>query len=178
MTKKAKVKVELDTKPAKAELRKLGKEGEKSAGRVNDSLGGGFGRAGAMGAVAGAGFGLAQRAASSATGGVISEAFSGFTSWADDKAGGPEARAAKGAREQTKSAYAEIVGRMKDPSVTPDIRNYYNNVKDLRETTERGNSVIDQALGGVEIKEGVQKVVDKISIVGHEIINALGFGGK
>tara|TARA_R110000803_G_scaffold51337_4_gene106225 strand:- start:9296 stop:9832 length:537 start_codon:yes stop_codon:yes gene_type:complete len=178
MTKKAKVKVELDTKPAKAELRKLGKEGEKSAGRVNDSLGGGFGKSAALGAVAGAGFGLAQRMASSATGGVVSEAFAGANAWLDDRAGGPEARASKSAREQTKGAYAEIVGRMKDPSVTPDIRNYYNNVKGLREITERGNSAIEQDLGGGAIKEGIENVMETITSVGERVVAVLGLGGK
>lgn len=178
MTKKAKVKVELDTKPAKAELRKLGKEGEKSAGRVNDSLSGGFGKAAAMGAVAGAGFGLAQRAVSRASSGVISEAFSGFNAGLDDMAGGPEARAAKSAREQTKGAFAEIIGRMKDPTVTPDIRNYYNNVKGLREITERGNSAIDQEFGGEAIKKGIDAVTSVIAEVGESIVNAVQFGGK
>lgn len=182
MTKKATVKVELDTKPGKAELRKLTKEGEKSAGKVNDSLGGGFGRAGALGAVAGAGFGLAQRAASRAAGfmpDAISEGMKGFTSWADDKTGGPEARAAKGAREQTKSAYAEIIGRQKEPTVTPGMRNYFNNVKGLREITERGNTAIDQEFGGGKaVAEGIQTLVDTANSGFQGLKDVLGFGGK
>lgn len=182
MTKKATVKVELDTKPGKAELRKLTKEGEKSAGKVNDSLGGGFGRAGALGAVAGAGFGLAQRAASRVSGfmpDVVSEASAGFFAGMSDTFGGPEARAAKGAREQTKAAYAEIIGRQKEPTVTPGMRNYFNNVKGLREITERGNTAIDKEFGGgTAISDGIQTVVDTVSSGFEGLKDVLGFGGK
>jgi len=179
--KKAKVKVELDTRPGKAELRKLAKEGEKSAGRVNDSLGSGFGRAAALGAVAGAGFGLAQRAASRVAGfmpDVISEGTAGFRAKFDAGLGGIEARAARGAREETKSAYAEIVGRMKEPSVTPEMRNYYNNVKDLREITERGGSVIDQELGGDLVKDAIETITNTITSGFDRIVDALPIGGK
>jgi len=181
MTEKAKVKVELDTRPGKAELRKLAKEGEKSAGRVNDSLGAGFGRAAALGAVAGTGFGLAQRAASRVAGfmpAVVSESTAGDFAALNNFLGGPGARAAQGAREQTKSAYAEIVGRMKNPTVTPDIRNYYNNVRGLREITERGNSVIDQELGGTVITDSITTVVEALSSGFDRLIDALPIGGK
>ena len=181
MTKDAKVKVELDTGPAKSELRKLTKEGENSAGRVNDSLGGGFGRAATLGAAAGVGFGLAQRAASRVAGfmpDVISEATVGFRSGIDQSLGGVEARAAKSAREQTKASYAELVGRMKEPTVTPDMRNYYNNVKGLREITERGGSVIDQQLGGNIVKDAFETITETISSGFQSIIDALPLGGK
>ena len=82
MTKEAKVKVELDSGPAKAELRKLGKEGEAAADRTSGSLGG----AAALGAAAGVGFGLAQQAASRLSGfmpDAISEATVGFRAGAD-----------------------------------------------------------------------------------------------
>lgn len=181
MTEKAKVKVELDTKPAKGELRKLTKEGEKSAGRVNDSLGGGLGRSAMLGAAAGAGFGLAQRAASRVAGfmpDVISEATVGFTSGIDAALGGVEARAAKSVREETKSAYSEIIGRMKEPTVTPGMRSYFNNVKDLREITERGGSTIDQQLGGNVVKDAFETVTETISNGFQSIVDALPLGGK
>ncbi|MCP4794038.1 MAG: hypothetical protein GY882_12025 [Actinomycetia bacterium] len=181
MTKKARVRLGLDTKAAEADLRDLAKEGEKSAGKVNDSLGGGFGRAAALGAVTGAGFGLAQRAASRIGGfmpDVISEASVGTRANIDDFFGGPAARAARGAREQTKSAYAEIIGRMKEPTVTPGIRNYYNNVKDLREITERGNTKIDQELGGDIVEDAFEGIKNTITGGFDRIIEALPIGGK
>lgn len=182
MTEKAKVKVELDTKPGKAELRKLTKEGEKSAGRVNDALGGGLGRAGALGAVAGAGFGLAQRAASRVSGfmpDVVGESMAGFSAGMSEEFGGPEARAAKFAREQTKSAFAEIIGRQKEPTVTPGMRNYFNNVKQVREITERGNSAIDQEFGGGKaIADGIRTVVGAIGDAATTVTDFLGIGGK
>lgn len=181
MTQKAKVKVELDTGPGKAELRKLAKEGEKSAGRVNDSLGGGFGRAAALGAGAGAGFGLAQRAASRVSGfipDVISEGTVGFRAGIDARFGGVDARASRGARETTKAAYSEIIGRMKEPTVTPEIRNYYNNVKDLREITERGASAIDQELGGDVIKDAFESIMEIFNSGIERIVGALPIGGK
>lgn len=181
MSEKAEIKVELDTRAGKAELRKLAKEGEKSAGRVNDSLGAGFGRAAALGAVAGAGFGLAQRAASRVSGfipDVISEGTAGFRASVDAKFGGVEARASRGAREQTKAAYSEIVGRMKEPSVTPEIRNYYNNVKDLRRITESGGSAIDKELGGDLVEDVFKSVIDSITAGFDRVISVITFGIK
>ena len=181
MTKKATVKVELDTRPGKAELKKLSKEGEKSAGRVNDSLGGGFGRAATIGGIAGAGFGLAQRAASRVSGfmpDAFSEATAGGRASLDSFFKGPEARAAKSAREETKSAFAEIVGRMKEPTVTPGMRNYFNHVKGLREITEKGNSFIDQNLGGTVVKDGIESLMGSVASGFQSVIDALPLGGK
>jgi hypothetical protein len=181
MTQKAKVKVELDTGPAKAELRKFAKEGEQSAGRVNQAVQGGVGRAAALGAAAGIGFGLAQRAASrigSLTPDVIGEGTAGFRAGLDDFFGGPEARAARAAREQTKDAYAEIIGRQKNPTVTPDIRNYYNTVREFREISERGGAAIDKQLGAEYIDDAVQSFVGAIDNGFDRIIDALQVTGK
>lgn len=174
---KARVKLVLDLAEAKAELRKLAKEGEQSAGRVNDALGGGFGRAAALGVGAGAGFGLAQRAASRVAGfmpDVISEGTAGTRARMDDWLGGPDARAARGAREQTKAAYSEIIGRMKDPKVTPDVRNYFNNVKDMREITERGNTAIDKEFGGDEVGKAFDSIIDTITSGFDSVVSAIG----
>lgn len=181
MTQKAEVRVALDTSAAKADLRKLAKEGEQSAGRVNDALGGGLGRSAAIGAVAGAGFGLAQRAASRVAGfmpDIISESTVGVRAGLDATFGGPEARAAMGAREQTKAAYSEIVGRMANPHVTPEMKNYYNNIKNLREISERGNSAIDQELGGEFVKGAFQILSESITSGFDRIVSALPIGGK
>ena len=181
MTQKAKVKIELDTGPGKAELRKLAKEGEASAGRVNDSMSQGFGRAAALGAVAGAGFGLAQRAASRLAGFIpdaISEGTVGIRAHFDSRFGGPDARAARSAREQTKAAYSEIVGRMKEPQITPEIRNYYNNVRDRREISEKGGAAIDKELGGDILQEALDGLISAISSGFDRIVDALPIGGK
>ena len=181
MTEKARVKVEIDTSLSKRELKKLVKEAEKSAGKVNDSITGGLGRAAALGGLAGAGFGLAQRAASRVGGfmpDVISEGTVGFRAGIDDMLGGPEARASRSAREQTSSAYSEIIGRMKEPSVTPEIKNYYNNVKDLREITERGGSVIDQELGGEAVKTALDSLIEAITGGFDRVVESLPIGGK
>ena len=180
MSKKATVKVRLDTRGAKADLKGLTKEGEATAARVNKDVGG-FGRAATMGAVAGAGFGLAQRAASRVAGfmpDVISEGTAGFRARIDDALGGVDARASRGAREDTKAAWSEIVGRMKDPQVTPEIRNYYNNVKGLKEITERGNTEIDKAFGGDIIKDAFEGLTKTITEGFDKIKAALPIGGK
>jgi hypothetical protein len=181
MTEKAEVKVGLNTKEAQADLKALAKEGEKSAGRVNDAMGAGFGRAAALGGVAGAGFGLAQRAASRVAGfipDVVSESMAGDLAGLNTAFSGPGARAARGAREQTKAAYSEIIGRMKEPSVTPEIRNYYNQVKGLREISERGGAVIDQELGGTIITDAFEGIIGALTGIGDRIVAALPVGGK
>lgn len=177
MTQEAKVKVELDTRPGRAELRKLAAEGESAAERASESLS----DAATIGAVAGVGFGLAQQAASRLAGfmpDAISEGTVGVRSYFDSAFGGPEARAARGAREQTKEAYAEIIGRMKEPAITPEIRNYYNNVKDLREITERGGSAIDRELGGDYLKDALESLLGAVSSGFDRIVEALPIGGK
>lgn len=177
MTKQARVKVEIDTTLGKAELRKLVREAEKSAGRANDSLTG----AAALGAAAGTGFGLAQRAASRIAGfvpAVVSESVAGDLAGLNTFLGGPGARAAQGAREQTKAAYSEIIGRMKEPTVTPDIRNYYNNVRELREITERGGAAIDEEFGGTVITDAFAAIADVINGGFERIVDAMPIGGK
>lgn len=182
MSKNAKVKVSLDTRQAKADLRGVTKEGQAAAEGVSKSLGGGVGRAAVLGTVAGAGFGLAQRAAgrvTQAAGGLISEFGAPITNWLDQKLSGPEIRSSQYAREQTKAAYAEIIGRMKDPQVTPDVRNYFENVKGLREITERGNAAIEQELGGEAVAEAVEKITDEIKAGIDRMIDEIrGFVGS
>lgn len=179
--KRAVVKVELDTTKAKQDLKALAKEGEKAAGRANDSLGGGFGRAGALGAAAGAGFGLAQRAASRVSGFAsdqIAEGTAGTRAIVDAEFGGPEARAARTARERTSGAFAEILGRMKDPSITPSIQNFYDNTRDLAEITERGRSFANEKLGGDVVGDAVKGVIETIDAGFDRMIDALQVGSK
>lgn len=181
MSKKAEIKVELDTDPAKAKLREMAKEGQAAAGRVSDAASGGLGRAATFGAVAGAGFGLAQRAAGRLTSfasDFISEGTAGFRAGIDDYLGGPEARAATQAREQTKAAFAEIIGRQQTPQVTPEIRNYYNNVRELAEITQRGNTAIDKELGGDIIKDAFEGIKDALGSGFQRIVDAVQVGVK
>jgi len=177
----ARVRLAIDTRKAKGDLRNVAKEGAKTAGKVNDSLGGGFGRSAMTGAIAGAGFGLAQRAASRVGGfmpDAISEATVGIRARIDDAFGGPEARAARGAREATKASYAEIIGRMKDPKMTDQARSFFNTVKAERMITERGNSAIDKDTGAKTIKDAFGGIVEAITKGFSELRGALPTGGK
>lgn len=176
MSKKAEIKVELDTDPAKAKLREMAREGEAAAGRVSDAASGGLGRAATFGAVAGAGFGLAQRATSRLTSfasDFISEGTVGIRAGIDDFLLGPEARASATAREQTKAAFAEIIGRQQNPSVTPEIRNYYNHVRSIAEITERGNSTIDQELGSDIMQDAIERITDALGSGFQRIVDAI-----
>ena len=59
------------------------------------------------------------------------------------------------------------------------MRNYYNNVKGLREITERGNTAIDQEFGGGKaVAEGIQTLVDTANSGFQGLKDVLGFGGK
>lgn len=181
MSKKAEVRVDLDTAPAKAKLREFAKEGEATALRTNDSLASGLGRAGALGAAAGVGFGIAQRAASRIGGwmpDVITEGTAGDRATWDAKWGNVESRAASQARQETANTFREIVGRMENPSVTPSIRNYYENIRGLREITERGESVINQELGGTIVSDAVNTIVEAVTSGFNRLVDALPLGGK
>jgi hypothetical protein len=181
MEQKAKVKVEVDTAPARAKLRELGKEGEAAAKRADGGLKEGRGSALGIGAAAGFGFGLAQRAASRVSGwmpDVISEGTAGFRAKVDDFLGGPEARAARSAREETRNAYAEIIGRQKTPTFGPEVNNYFNNIRGLREITERGNTAIDKEFGGDIIKDAFEGLKSAISGGFDRVVSVIPSGTK
>jgi len=113
----ATVKVKLDTRAAKSDLRKLGKEGHASAGRVNEKLNrrsGGLGGGFALGAGVGAGFsalaGGARRLAGGPVGDVFNEATAGTRALFDEAFGGAKARAGRSVREEAKQIFATQVG--------------------------------------------------------------------
>lgn len=192
MTRSAKTRVKLDTRPAKERLREIGKEGKAAAGRVNESVNRGrlgFGHGFGLGAAAAIGVGAARRAGGSMFGAIgdhISNLTAGTRAVFDAGLGGPTERGKKQAREETANAWAEIVARTGDAHAS-NVRNYYNQIKELRVKTEQGRNAVEQILtrSGKPLSEDdpldkvLQAIIDAIKDgFGQLIDRLLGFEGK
>lgn len=160
-----KIRVVLDTDQASKALDRLASQGEATAGRINEDLnrrssGVGLGRAGAIGAAFGFGAAAAQRAASGTIGAWVSEGTVGMRAGLDELVGGPELRANKAAREQTKQAFGLIVGQTNDAT---QAGAYYDNVRQIEQERAKGENLIDQEIGGIAFGEkNVGDLVDRL----------------
>jgi len=192
MVKGAHVKVALDTEPAKKDLRELGKQGEATARRVNrrtkgtaGGAGGGSGGFG-QGFGLGAGFALGRKVAGSvgvfsAVGEVMGEKFAGLGEKVGGALGVYEARARKGAREETSQAFALQAYYADD---TARAKEFYNSILSAKHMPQQlGAHAINTALTrgdavAPELKGPLDKlldpIVDKISSGFDMVIKALG----
>lgn len=164
MTQEAKIKVRLDTSQAEAALRGVSASGEAAARRVSrevedESGGAGLGGALLRGGALGLGALGVGAAARGSIGDVLAEGTSSIRASIDLGIGGPEARAAAAAREQTKQAFAASVGFTGDAE---SARGYFNQIRQLRERYEVGAAQIDRALGGDPV-DLLQTVTDRIT---------------
>lgn len=169
----AKVKVRLDTKEAKGELRGLVREAEASAGKVAGNVRGaiskGFGFVGA-GAALGTGLAAVKGATHSGVGDVMGEAFGGvgaqiaefFLGDLDDKS-----RAARSAREETIQAFGTVAGASN--RVPPGAKKFFDQVHALRLQEEKGRGIFErnERFQG----PGVGDMVDRIMAGFGELIS-------
>lgn len=195
MANEAVIRLRLDTKAAERDLGRVAQKGRAAAGRVDKSVRGGgsgagsagggrsgggksFGKGLGLGAGVAAGIGLVKSAASSGISEVINEKISGTVAEFEGRIGVPQARADKGAREDSKNAFAELVSRGLVGVQSPEISSFHNQSRALRLKTEMGANRIDAALGGRAteeakllvdqlvgaVKEGFQDLIETIGI--------------
>ena len=154
MVRDAKIRVSLDTRKAEADLVDLGKQGEASAARMNSRSKSGSAsssRAFKKGALAGAGFGLGKRIASSvgfmgSIGDVLGESLSGVKADFDKWTTAPKSRAERGAREETAQNTALMAYHSGNTTASKE---YYNQVLNTKHLPQQiGSQNIMQALGG------------------------------
>lgn len=144
----AKVEVTVDTEKAKKELEKLKEEARKRAREIAASISNGLSRGfefvglgGGVGMVTSALRGPTQQAYS----GIISESFGAYGKQIEkfflgDL--GQEARAGQSAREQTIQAFGMVAGVQNQ--IPPGAKNYFNQVRALRENEEKGRAIFER----------------------------------
>ena len=164
MAQETKVKVRLDTRQAKSQLRGLVRESGRSAGKLTSNIRSVVGKGlGAVGMGAGIGAGISA-VRGSMEGGVMSmmkEAYGGYFKQAEDMLYGTlneESRASRSAREETIQAFGAIAGGRNE--IPPEARQFYNNIKSLRMDEERGRELfeMDSQMRG----PGMEKLIDRV----------------
>lgn len=162
------VKVRIDTQSAKQDLRKLGREGQASAGRVNERLNrksGGLGGGLAAGAGFGAGLGALTGAVRGAAAGPLGDVFGETTAFGralfDETIGGASARATKSTRDEAAQKFAFSAGVTGD---TSNAKQWQAAVLPNRLTVAEGAVSIqkDLAPGTEEVKEMARSFGDRL----------------
>lgn len=187
----ATIKVRLDTREAKGDLRGLVRSGQRAAGSIGGTAAGlargigGFGlaRLGAIGAAVGGAFAIGRPllgSTFSGIGDVTGEALGGigaqinefFLGDLDDKA-----RASKRAREETIAAFGIIAGQQ--GQIPKGAEAFFNQIKALRTQEERGRSLFeqDERFRGPSISDFLERLLDGIgrllSELGDKIVEAI-----
>ena len=175
----AKVRVKLDTRPAKADLRNLTRDAASVAGRVGSNVRGAVGRGlGIVGLGGGVGLGMAALRGSTSAGfgdiigetlGPIGESISDFL-LGDNPA---NARAAMTARRQAREAFKWEAGS-NGGKISDAARSLYGTIRAQEEVKERGRKVfrMDPDMRGPDIGDVVDRIV---SGIGAELTKAVDY---
>ena len=174
--KETKVRVRLDTRQAKGEMREVRKEGERTAGSISEGLSAtirrGFAMTGAGAAFAG-GIGAARAAVSGGVGDAFGGAFSMLSASLNDYLLGSiddEQRAIRSARDQTIEAFAPVAGMLN--GVPPEAQQFFQTIKTLEFEKEKGRSLImgDPAFQGAGFIDIFAQMGEQI---GDRLANAI-----
>jgi hypothetical protein len=169
----AKVRIRLDTKQAKGELRSFLRSSRATAGRVGSTIRGSVGRSlglVGLGGVIGAGVAAIRAPTATGAGDIMSETLGYLGHQISQAFFGDmtaEARASRYARDATLSAYSHAAGQMN--ATPPGAVEYYNQLKSLREVEETGrNRIMSDPRFNLDYKkvldrllEGIKDIVDK-----------------
>jgi hypothetical protein len=174
--KETKVRVRLDTRQAKGEMREVRKEGERTAGSISEGLSAtirrGFAMTGAGAAFAG-GVGAARAAVSGGVGDAFGGAFSMLSASLNDYLLGSiddEQRAIRSARDQTIEAFAPVAGMLN--GVPPEAQQFFQTIKTLEFEKEKGRSLImaDPAFQGA----GFVDIFSQMGVqIGERVANGI-----
>ena len=178
------VRVRLDTRQAKADLRGIGKEGLAASRRVGGGgreVSGGVARGFASGLGIGAGLGFAKRFLGGIIGDPIAaakrEAASGFRAKVEGALGVPEAMARKTRREILKDQFLISAG---DPAGQARMVSHAEAILPQLIAKETSDNLIDQIIGGYspeEVRSAGTRIGNTIRDGMQDLVNAL-FGVK
>jgi len=176
MADETKVKMRIDTREAKSQLRGLAREGMRTAGKVSAGLRGtvgkGLGAVGLGGAI-GAGLGAVRGATQSGVADVMGEAVGGLGKRIETFFLGslPEdARATRSAREETIQAFGAIAGQRGE--LPAGAKQFFDSVKTIRMDEESGRKLFET--DSRFRSKGAEDMVNKIvKLVSKELANAV-----
>lgn len=178
----ARIRVRLDTRQARSDLREMAKEGQTTAGRVGGRLRAGISRGLGLvgaGAAIGAGVQAVRGATAGGIGDIVGEALGPLGSLLRESTLGKmpaEARATKSAREETIGAFGHVTGITgKIPEAAP---RFFEAVRDIRLDVERGRDKIatDSRFAteaGAEIQKAVKSAGTAIGNFAKELADGL-----
>ena len=172
-TQETKVKVRLDTRQAKGEMRGLVKESSRMAARAGAGIRSAVGRGlGVIGLGAGVGTAVAavRGATQSGIGDVISESLGGYGVQLERWALGDlalDARASRTAREQTVQNFAQVVGTL--GTVPPAVKQYYENVKTFQADYEKGRRLLEDPKSGLR-GPSIDELIKRIGAVLKDLL--------
>jgi len=144
----AKVKVRVDTRQAKGDLKAMTKEAAQTAtrvgGRIRGAVGGALGAVGLGGGIA-TGMAAVKGATSSGFGDALSESFGGIGAMVERKLlgdKGSEARADGRARDETINAFAAVAGHT--GKIPAGAKPFFDNIRSLRMEEEKGRKMFEE----------------------------------
>jgi len=148
MGEEVKVRVRLDTRQAKGELRDMTRDAESTAGRVSGGIRRALGRglrAVGFGAAIGSGIAAVRGATESGIGDVVGESLGGigaqlaqfFLGDLDDKA-----RSSRRAREEAIATFGTVAGIRNE--ISPGMRNWFDATQKRMEKEERGRQLFER----------------------------------
>lgn len=165
VVKDAKVRVRMDTKAAKADLRSLVKEGTQTAGRVTQRVRGAVSR-GLSTVGLGAGIATGMQAVRGATasgfGDVLSETLGGLGLEIEEALLGdlgPEARANKAAREEVIQNFASVAGAT--GAIPPQAHAFFEQTRALRHDEETGKRMLNKEFH-MDYKDVLDRVLENV----------------
>ena len=179
MAQEAQVRVRLDTRQAKGDLRALSKQAGKTAGNIGKGLRRSVGRGlGAIGLGGGIGVGLAavKGSTSSGFGDAVGESFSAIGAQLNDFFLGDmddQARATRKAREETIQAFGFQAGA--SGSIPPGARQFFENRRAEFEQEEIGRSKFEQdkQFKGPDIDDIIARIMSGFGTLISEAVTSL-----
>ena len=179
MTNDAKVRVRLDTRQAKGDLKSMTTEAARTAkrvgGRIRGAVGGALGAVGLGGGIA-TGMAAVKGATASGFGDALSESFGGIGAMIERKLlgdKGSEARADSRAREETINAFAAVAGHT--GKIPAGAKSFFDQVRTLRLEEEKGKKMFeeDERFRSVSLSETTAQILDGLKEIGRDMVNEL-----
>lgn len=179
MSAETKVRVRLDTRRARTQVRSLVRDSARAAGRiaggVRAAIGRGMGMVGA-GAAVGAGIQAVRGATQSGIGDVIGEALNPIGRQISDFFLGDlneKAKAGRAAREATIQAFGAIAGARGE--IPAGAKGFFDAVAGLREQEERGRELfeMDTRFSGVKIQDLIDRILEGLNTLLSKAVDTL-----
>ena len=163
----ARVRVRIDTRQAKADLRDLGKDAAATGGRVSGGIRSALStglRASGVGAAAGAAFGAVRGAVSGGLGDTTEALLLPLKSLIDNAIGGPETRADMRALNKVEETFARAT-TANGGVPPPGAEAFFQHVRSLTLDEEKGRAALRDEFGGDIAERIATRIGEKMAEV-------------